>query len=201
MLEGAEAVPGNAIVTAGRDDIDRLILPLVMAFSADPFVRWFLPDLWQFMVHFPKLVRVHAGTVVDHGSAYRSHDFRGAALWYPPGLHPDGAALGAVLREALDEAALERVSPLFDRMGGYAPAEPHWYLRQIGVDPSLQRRHYGSALIETVLRQCDASSLPAYLEASNPRNRALYERLGFDAIGEIQEGDSPPIWPMLREPR
>lgn len=38
----------------------------------------------------------------------------------------------------------------------------------------------------------------AYLESSNPLNVPLYERFGFEVIAEIQTGDSPTIWPMLR---
>jgi len=29
----------------------------------------------------------------------------------------------------------------------------------------------------------------------------LYERFGFEALGVIQAGTSPPMWPMLRKPR
>lgn len=198
-LTGTE-LSGTKVVAASRDEIDRMIVPIVMAFSADAFVRWFLPDPWQFMTYFSRLAQIHAGTVVEHGAAWRTADFRGAALWYPPGIHPDRAALGALIREALDDRWFEKTSPIFERMGTFAPAGPHWYLRQIGVDPALQRRRYGSALIETVLRECDATGVPAYLESSSPRNRALYERHGFVAIGEIREGESPPIWPMLRPP-
>lgn len=192
---------GPEVVAVSRDEIDRTILPIVLAFCADPFVRWFLPDPWQFMTYFSRLAQVHARTVVEYGAAYRTTDFRGAAFWYPPGSHPDRATLGALIREALDDVWFEKTSPIFERMGTFAPAGPHWYLRQIGVDPALQRRRYGSALIETKLRDCDADGVPAYLESSSPRNRALYERHGFSAIGEIQVGDSPPIWPMLRQPR
>ncbi len=49
--------------------------------------------------------------------------------------------------------------------------------------------------------RADVDTLPAYLEASSPRNRALYERHGFEVTGEIQVADSPPLWPMLRRPR
>ena len=32
----------------------------------------------------------------------------------------------------------------------------------------------------------------AYLESSNPKNMSLYERHGFESMGRIQIGDSPP---------
>ena len=41
----------------------------------------------------------------------------------------------------------------------------------------------------------------AYLESSNPKNMSLYERHGFESMGRIQIGDSPPAHPMIREPR
>jgi hypothetical protein len=47
---------------------------------------------------------------------------------------------------------------------------------------------------------CNRDGLPAYLESGNPRNRLLYERLGFVATGEVQVAGAPPVWPMLRPP-
>jgi len=56
-------------------------------------------------------------------------------------------------------------------------------------------------LLQTAIARCDAEGLPAYLESTNPRNRPLYERHGFEAVGEIRIGDCPPIVPMLRRAR
>jgi GNAT superfamily N-acetyltransferase len=63
-----------------------------------------------------------------------------------------------------------------------------------------QGRGLGSALLRHVLATCDGDALPAYLEATNPRNRDLYARHGFDVVEVIQAGTSPPLWAMLREP-
>jgi ribosomal protein S18 acetylase RimI-like enzyme len=89
----------------------------------------------------------------------------------------------------------------FEQMGRFHPAQPHWYLPLIGVDPAVQRAGYGSKLLRKRLARCDADQAPAYLEATNPRNCTLYERLGFERLGTIQAGSSPPIFPMLRKPR
>lgn len=40
-----------------------------------------------------------------------------------------------------------------------------------------------------------------HLEATSPGSRRLYERRGFEALGEVQADDSPPLWPMLRKPQ
>ncbi len=86
-------------------------------------------------------------------------------------------------------------------MGKYHPSERHWYLPLIGVDPARQGNGYGSALMEHAVRRCDRDREPAYLESTNPRNIPLYERHGFERLGTVQVGSSPPVYPMLRKPR
>ena len=63
-----------------------------------------------------------------------------------------------------------------------------------------QGRGYGTCLMRQGLSVCDRGQHLAYLEATSPVNRHLYERLGFRQLGEIRSGDSPPLFPMLREP-
>jgi hypothetical protein len=46
----------------------------------------------------------------------------------------------------------------------------------------------------------DRRGEPAYLEATSPRNRALYERHGFEVVDELRTGDCPPLWGMWRKP-
>ena len=86
-------------------------------------------------------------------------------------------------------------------MGRYHPSEPHWYLPLMGVDPFHQGRGLGSALMQHALVPCDRDHALAYLESTNPKNIPLYERHGFELLGTIQVGTSPPIFPMLRKPR
>jgi RimJ/RimL family protein N-acetyltransferase len=48
----------------------------------------------------------------------------------------------------------------------------------------------------------DARHFPAYLESSNPRNLARYERLGFRPIGEFTlVGNGPTVTTMWRVAR
>ena len=90
---------------------------------------------------------------------------------------------------------------LFERMAGFRPREPHWYLPLIGVDPAHQGKGCGAALLSFALASCDRDHLPAYLESTNPRNVSLYKRHGFEPLGTIQVGQSPPLVPMLRRAR
>ncbi|WP_209434992.1 hypothetical protein [Pedobacter ginsenosidimutans] len=49
------------------------------------------------------------------------------------------------------------------------------------------------------LKAVDRDGLIAYPESSNPKNISLYQRHGFEVIGEIQSGNSPILRPMLRK--
>lgn len=59
------------------------------------------------------------------------------------------------------------------------PVEPRYYLPVAGAEPQWQGRGLGTALMRPVLERCDDEQLPAYLEATSPRNRALHERRRF----------------------
>jgi RimJ/RimL family protein N-acetyltransferase len=86
-------------------------------------------------------------------------------------------------------------------MEEHHPAEPHYYIRWIGVRPALQGHGLGTELMQPVLERADSDGVPAYLEASNERSAALYERLGFVHLGTLQvAGGAPPLWPMRRPP-
>lgn len=147
------------------------------------------------MTCFSQVARLHAERTAVSGGAYGLPDGRGATFWYPPGVCPDGEALSSVLTQA---GALDRLATVWEQVTAYEPVRPHWYLRQIGVDPVLQGNGSGSSLIEAGLAAIDDLGEPAYLEATSPASRALYERYGFQTLAEIQVGDAPPRWPMVR---
>lgn len=186
-------------VTAANEDA--AIDVVVRAFSADPAARWLYPDANQYRVNFPNFVKAFGGKAFEHGSAYSIDDYRGAALWLPPDVHADEDALAGLIQRSVPEHRLEEVFSVFQQMDSYHPSEPHWYLPLIGVDPALQRRGYGSALMEHALIQCDRDQKLAYLESSNPKNITLHQRHGFELLGTIRVGASPPICPMLRKPQ
>jgi GNAT superfamily N-acetyltransferase len=81
------------------------------------------------------------------------------------------------------------------------PREPHYYLPFIGVEPDWQGRGLGASVLAPVLARCDEERMPAFLEASTARNRALYERHGFAVTEEFTLGKgAPPQWRMWRLP-
>jgi ribosomal protein S18 acetylase RimI-like enzyme len=189
------------IKLATASDEAAVIAVVTLAFSADPAARWTYPDPQQYLKHFPSFVRAFGGTALAHGSAYCVDGYAGAALWLPPDVHLDEDALITLLQRTASEPMRRDGFAVFEQMGRYHPREPHWYLPLMGVDPFHQGKGYGSALMQHALLPCDCDNVSAYLESSNPKNIPLYERHGFELLGTIQAGASPPIFPMLRKPR
>ncbi|HEX8874831.1 MAG TPA: N-acetyltransferase [Nitrosospira sp.] len=90
----------------------------------------------------------------------------------------------------------------FKVMESHHPVDPHYYLYMLGVHPNYQSQGLGSALLHTMLECCDHEQMPAYLEASNPRNISLYRSHGFRLMREFQFGPGGPLLgAMWREPR
>lgn len=173
---------------------------LTLAFSDDPMVRWTWPDGPLLLATFPSFAKAFGGVAFDRGSAHRVGR-AAAALWLPPGVGPDEAALDRILAATTPEAVRADGARLMEQMARHHPSEPHWYLPLIGVDPAHRGKGLGGALLSHALTACDREGSLAYLESTNPRNIPLYERHGFERLAILQYGSSPPMVPMLRKPR
>lgn len=184
--------------SAGEDNRASAISTIVLGFAADPMVRWAWPDSSVYFRIMPQFVMAFGGRAFEHGTAYITEGARAAALWLPPGVEPDEAAMGAVMAEAPRPEIAEDIGQVMQQMAKYHPIGPHWYLPLIAADPIWTGRGLGAALMKHALQRCDEEGVPAYLESSNPRNISLYERHGFRIVGKIQHGSSPTLTPMLR---
>ncbi len=180
-------------------DRERAIASLTLAFSSDPVMRWAWPDPERYLTYWPRFAEGFGGQAFDDGTAYGLQDCLAVALWMRPGVGPDEETVMGVMGESLDDQILKDVNGLFEQMAELHPTADVWYLPLIGVDLVAQGRGLGSALLRHAAATCDNDGLPAYLEATNPRNRDLYARHGFNVVDVIQAGTSPPMWAMLRE--
>ena len=70
-----------------------------------------------------------------------------------------------------------------------------------GRFPSARARASARPCCEQQLRRLDVRRDSAYLEATTLRNRALYERHGFECFGEIVLPDGPTLYQMWRSPQ
>lgn len=189
------------ITVAAPEDRERLVMTAVLAFNADPVARWANPRAGDFLDAMPEFFDAFGGRAFEHGTAWSANDGEAVALWLPPGVEPDGERMMELSMANTPPESLEELAMFFAQMEQFHPKEEHWYLPIIGCDPMYLGRGLGAALMKAALERVDAERLPAYLESSNPRNVSLYERHGFEVIGEIQHGSSPVMLPMYRAAR
>ena len=198
---------GSDIRKMTAAEIQPVARTLAQAFYDDPHFRWFVPDDAKRLHRLERGFATFIGRVwLPHDEAYAHERLSGAALWMPPNTWHIGPLaqlllLPAVVRDLRAGAPrLLKALTFIEKKHPRAPA--HWYLPAIGVAPAWQGRGYGAALLRPVLERCDTERVPAYLEASTPRNRGLYERNGFETVEECRYAAAgPPLWRMWREPR
>ena len=189
------------IRAAGSDDRAQLVQTAVLAFVTDPMARWISERASLFLDATGEFFDAFGGRAFDHGTAWTANEGQAVALWLPPGVEPDGERMVGILQEFTSAERFEEMMIVLGQMEQFHPREEHWYLPIIGCDPMFLGQGLGGMLMKTALERVDAEGLPAYLESSNPRNVSLYERYGFEVIGEIQHGSSPTMLPMYRAAR
>ncbi|VEP11398.1 Acetyltransferase [Hyella patelloides LEGE 07179] len=187
------------IQKAKEYDVEQIVNSILLAFSADPVLRWMYPSPQQYLKNFPNFVRAFGGKAFDAETAYYTDGYSGAALWLPPQSKPDNNAIGVFFEQTISQHQQEEVFALFEKMVSYHPDEPHWYLAIFGVEPNQQKKGYGSALMKHTLAIGDRDKKIAYLESSSLKSVRFYEKHGFEVIGKVQVGESPTIFPMVRD--
>lgn len=190
------------IRTATIDDLDEVATTLAEAFAKDPLAAWLYTDESLRDRQNEASYRYFAEHGYLHHGESQIIDGKAAALWMPVGTHlgdefwtQHGAAYAATVG-----GDMERGLQFAELVVPHVPTEPHRYLFAIGVRAAGQGQGLGGALLDHALEAADANHEAAYLEATTPRSRALYERHGFEAIGQIYLPDGPALWPMWRPP-
>ena len=196
--------PRTAVRRAATADHTTAAEVLTAALFDDPVTDWLVPDRARRPAVLPPTFGLYFDAFQHHGETYLTEGGHGTALWLPPGrdlIPPDDLEdFGRRVEEAAGPFA-GRLFELGEFFEAHAPAEPHWHLQLLAVVPEQQGRGLGSALLDEALRRLDLDREAAYLEATTLRNRALYERHGFDCFGEIALPDGPTIWQMWRAPQ
>lgn len=192
-------------------DLDALVPAYGAAVSDEAVASWMLPDEERRRrlaeaTGFGRYVRelLEAGMLV----VAETDGIAGISVW----LRANGSRTNEAAEAADEETALlrevygEHVD--WVRQVGALTAQrhplgrPYFYLQQMAVLASHRGRGLGGSMLQYGLAIADAQGLPTYLEASTPRNRALYARYGFVDDGALIElpDEGPRLQPMRREP-
>ena len=192
-------------------DFDLAALPraeqtLAGAFATDPMTPYVFPGESDKQRRLRPVYRVELRWAFRHGVVEMIGEGRAVAIWLPPGRTP-GAVTGMIRAGALWAPfrlgltgtwrgclLLRAVHELHAR----SVSGDHWYLAVLGVHPEHQGQGWGTQLVRHGLVRAQSQNLRCYLETTNRRNIAFYERHGFRLVGErtVVPG-GPGIWGML----
>jgi ribosomal protein S18 acetylase RimI-like enzyme len=212
MIANRDAAPPQ-IVLLSRGQAEAAGAILARSHADYPSFRHLFPDDQRraraLQAVFTGIARDAARLRSAYGAVGSDGELRGVALWLAPGEFPWSAL--RQLRGAGWMLSVLRADPgsfrAFMQTGTNAarlhPADPHWYLETMGVDPALQRQGLGGRLLEPVLAIADRDQVDCYLETADPRNAEYYARHGFVVENPPLQlvPDGPPHVGMRRRSR
>ena len=176
-------------------DLGAIGAALAGAFEHDPLWGWAFEDASRErkLAALAKVFGFFAGGALDFGWVRVTDGVEAVALWIPPGspeLTPaDEERMPGVIAEACGPESATRVMELLDAFEHNHPHEPpHFYLSLLATHPDHAGKALGVGLVADNLAEIDAGDPPAsaFLESSNPRNVARYERLGFRPTRDVE---------------
>ncbi|GAA2210500.1 GNAT family N-acetyltransferase [Nonomuraea monospora] len=185
-----------AVRLATADDAQRVADLIATAFAGLRPMAYLVPsrrDRHRIMAANFRIFVEHA---VEHGEIHLIDDGPAVAVWFPytsplPTPHDYDRRLAEATGEWVDR--FRTLDELFEKNH---PAAPHHHLAFLAVHPDRQNEGLGTALLQYQHARLDG--LPAYLEASDPRNRDLYTRHGYQAREPFALPDGARYWPMWR---
>ncbi|WP_017596367.1 GNAT family N-acetyltransferase [Nocardiopsis potens] len=202
--------PEFTVRNATMEDVPGVARVLSRAFFEDPLTEWLFPDPVSRMAKSARWWAAYSGYVfIPRGRVRVAVEdgprpvVRGAAAWKEPEEPSMGPrALLRTLPNTVSLFGLRRLpelSALLREIGGLAPASgPYWHLEVLGVDPVVQGKGVGAALLDAGLSRADDDRVPVHLETNREENLAYYERYGFAPTGKLDAEGMPRAWGMLR---
>lgn len=201
----AVRVPSSAAHPARPDEKRKLAALFGAAFADDAALAHVLPaDVARREERLRRFFSYEVDRSARADGLWSTADGDGGAIWYPPEEWRPGV-LDTLRQVPWSLRVFGRHSARAARIGTalaeHHPREPHWYLAYLAVRPGRQGTGIGTTLLRPVLEECDRSGVGAYLEASNERNRRLYQRHGFADREPLALADGgPTVFPMWRQP-
>jgi ribosomal protein S18 acetylase RimI-like enzyme len=195
---------GPGVVRAGLADLEVLSQLIAAAFHDLAPSRWLIADSAARRRIFPGYFSLYVTHALAAGLVHTTVGRDAVALWLPAGPGVLGPPLGQGPQLAVAGSLTSRFHDFDQALEEHHPVGVHHqYLAILAVRPGCQGQGIGTALLNTRHHLLDRDGVPAYLEASSPRARDLYQRHGYIVRPDAPfwlPGGGPPMWPMWREP-
>jgi len=197
------------IESASVADAPQLVPVLARAFETEEALRWTLREDAGRPKAMHDWFHANCRLSLPHGvsaKALLDGKVAGVALWVPPNKWKLGLLeqlpYVPVMMRCFGWKKLLRSQRSIDFVQKHHLHTPHYYLLALAVEPSLQGRGMGKALMQPMLDRCDAEKMPAYLETNNTANLPLYRSRGFEVFREeAMPSGGPMTYFMQRAPR
>jgi ribosomal protein S18 acetylase RimI-like enzyme len=174
-------------------------------FHDDPLWVWAFPDDGRRLEQQRAFWRFCVAEAIRYPWTFLAAGDRTATCWIPPDgeeFSDEGAErFEPLLVDLLGDGAVP-VLALFEALDTHHPHdEPHFYLSLFATEPAARGNAYGQALLRHNLALIDEEGASAYLESSNPRNIAMYERHGFRVVHRVSgPAGCPDVAGLWRDP-
>ena len=192
-----------AVRPASVADVPALSGVLARAFARDPMVVWPIgpgSDLEERIRRHFELVDERFAAA---GWMYGAGGGLGAMALLPPDNGALEAAIAAEIRDGVAALSMdggERYESMWSWVATHHPPERHWLLDQLAVEPAVQGRGIGGAMLRFAISTAVDDGPPLFLETGVAGNVPLYERFGFRVMDEGDApGGGPHIWFMRRD--
>jgi GNAT superfamily N-acetyltransferase len=200
-------VTAPQIHRATTDDATRVAALIDAAFHTLDAAVWLVADPDERARVLPANLEIYVDYALTRGEVdlieAASGEPAAAAVWLPQlsGLIPPPNDYEDRLVAACGPYT-ERFRTLDDLFYKHHPhVYPHHHLAFLATVPDRQGHGLGAALLRHHHSRLDHDGMPAFLQASSQRSRALYERHGYACLGDpFYLPGGPPFWPMVRRP-
>ncbi len=190
-----------------ESEVDAAVEVLVSAFAGDPLLVWSCGERERAGMaascRMNCVLWTRARTAYGYFEASR---LVAVALYQPPGEHVGTwRALRAGFWRMPFAAGLVATQRIIHTFGvadqfkaSLLGGQPHFYLDTLGVHRSVARRGIGPRLLLDALSDLRGrQALPCFLFTHLPDNVRLYQRLGFEVLGECAVPNTPiTFWGM-----
>jgi ribosomal protein S18 acetylase RimI-like enzyme len=191
------------IVSASTPDAEWIADLIGGSFQHLGVTEWLLPDPAERAKILPRNFQIYVEYALSYGTVHVFEDRSAAAVWVPRGFGelPPPEDYDHRLAEVCGEATV-RFQQLDELFEANHPHEPHHHLAFLAVSPDHQGAGLGSSLLDHYHATLDRENIAAFLEASSTGSRDLYQRKGYELLGEpYAVPNGAMFWPMWREPR
>jgi GNAT superfamily N-acetyltransferase len=191
---------------AGADDLDAVIDTITVAFQNDPVWSWAFPDDAARPAQFRRWWPILVEGALGQGFTWLTPAAESISVWVRPGMPELTDEAEARVLPTLEELLGDRSRIVLEGLLRFEEAhphdEPHYYLSFVATHDDHRGQGIGEQILAANLALIDGEHLPAYLESSNPKNLARYQRLGFEPRDEFSMPDNgPPVTTMWRPAR